>query len=71
MHAKDKENLEKAIGETRVTLFCLDDELTSIKRIWCMFEVWQAFKAGRGGSKLQPYVTEGARAALRSDPGEK
>lgn len=70
LHQEDKDNLEQAIRGTEKTLFCLDDELTSISRIWCMFEVWQAFNFGRGGTKLQAYVSEGARQAIRKDPGE-
>ena len=70
LHHDDKDNLQKAIEGTKMTLFCLDDELTSITRIWCMFEVWQAFRAGKGGSKLQAYVTKGAQEALLRDPGK-
>ena len=54
----DVANLVKNIKATEKTLFCLDENCTSLTRIWCLFEVWQTFldKGAPGLLVLMPDV---------------
>ena len=62
----DVANLAKVVKATEKTLFCLDEECTSLTRIWCLFEVWQTFmnKGAPGLLVLMPDVESGTLTDL-------
>ena len=62
----DVANLAKVVKAVEKTLFGLDEECTSLTRIWCLFEVWQMFltKGAPGLLVLMPDVVAGTLTNL-------